>query len=175
MTQQVTELVTDITPPEPPPRVPSDTADSPTLASKWSRKESPMIAPSTSIAVPPSSSRAHRRTLEYITEVVQELYTKGQLHVKPYAGYLKGKHMQSHTQDSPLQNVEHSLMMHIYKGYSHPSVCDYLDTESCLAIDLLTVIHRLLTHSFKSPMTMDFNSMDTLLADFVLMETSEFL
>ena len=44
--------------------------------------------------------RAH--TLEFITEAAQELYAKGQLHVKPYAGYLKGKRMQSHTQDSPL-------------------------------------------------------------------------
>ena len=102
MTQQVAELVTNITPPEPPPRVPSDTADSPTLASKWSKKESPMIAPSTSIAVPPSSSGAYRHTLEFIMEATQELYAKGQLHVKPYAGYLKSKHMQSHTQDSPL-------------------------------------------------------------------------
>ena len=102
MTQQVAELVTNITPPEPPPRVPIDAADSPTLASKWSRKESPMIAPSNSIAVPPSSSRAHRCTLEFITEAAQELYAKGQLCVKPYAGYLKGKRMQSHTQDSPL-------------------------------------------------------------------------
>ena len=102
MTQQVAELVTNITPPEPPPRVPTDAAGSPTLASKWSRKESPMIAPWTSIAVPPSSSGAHRCTLEFITEVAQELYAKGQLRVKPYAGYLKGKCMQSHTQDSPL-------------------------------------------------------------------------
>ena len=39
--------------------------------------------------------------------------------------------------------------MHIYKGYSRPSACDYLDTDSYLAIDLLTVIHRLLTHSFQ--------------------------
>ena len=39
--------------------------------------------------------------------------------------------------------------MHIYRGYSRPSVCDYLDTDSCLAIDLLTVIHRVLTHSFQ--------------------------
>ena len=61
-----------------------------------------MIVPSTSIAVPSSSSGAHRQTLEFITEVAQELYAKGQLHVKPYAGYLKGKDMQSHTQDSPL-------------------------------------------------------------------------
>ena len=97
MIQQIAELVTNITPPEPPPRVPSDTADSPTFASKWSKKESPMIAPSTSIAVPLSSSGAHRCTLEFITEAVQELYAKGQLHVKPYAGYLKGRRMQSHT------------------------------------------------------------------------------
>ena len=102
ITQRVAELVTNITPPEPPPRVPIDAADSPTLASKWNRKESPMIAPLTSIAVPSSSSGAHRHTLEFIMEVVQELYGKGQLHVKPYAGYLKGKCMQSHTQDSPL-------------------------------------------------------------------------
>ena len=102
MTQRVAELVTDITPPDPPPRVLIDAADSPTLASKWSRKESPMLAPSTSIAVPPSSSGAHQRTLEFITEAVQELYVKGQLCIKPYAGYLKGKSMQTHTQDSPL-------------------------------------------------------------------------
>ena len=99
---RVTELVTNITPPEPPPRVPTDAADSSTLASKWSRKESPIIAPLTSIAVPLSSSGADRHTLEFITEAVQELYAKGQLCVKPYAGYLKGKRMQSHTQDSPL-------------------------------------------------------------------------
>ena len=94
--------MTHITPPEPPPRVPIDTTDSPTLASRWSRKDNPMDALSTSIAVPPSSSGAHRHTFEFITEVAQELYAKGQLHVKPYAGYLKGKRMQSHTQDSPL-------------------------------------------------------------------------
>ena len=40
-------------------------------------------------------------------------------------------------------------MMHIYKRYSRPSACDYLDTDSCLAIDLLTVVHRLLMHSFQ--------------------------
>ena len=61
-----------------------------------------MLAPSTSIAVPPSSSGAHRRTLEFIMEAAQELYAKGQLHIKPYAGYLKGKCMQTHTQNSPL-------------------------------------------------------------------------
>ena len=40
-------------------------------------------------------------------------------------------------------------MMHIYKGYSHPSACDYLDTDYCLPVDLLTVVHRLLMHSFQ--------------------------
>ena len=40
-------------------------------------------------------------------------------------------------------------MMHIYKRYSRPSACDYLNTDSCLAIDLLTVVHRLFTHSFQ--------------------------
>ena len=34
--------------------------------------------------------------------------------------------------------------MHIYRGYSRPSVCD-----SCLAIDLLILIHHLLMHSFQ--------------------------
>ena len=102
MTQRIAELVTNITPPEQPPRVPIDAADSPILASKQSRKESPMIIPPTSIAVPPSSSGAHRCTLQFIMEAVQELYAKGHLRVKPYAGYLKGKLMQSHTQDSPL-------------------------------------------------------------------------
>ena len=102
MTQQVAELVTNITPPEPPPRVPIAAADSPTLTSKWSRKEDPFLSPSTSIAVPLSSSGAHRRTLEFITEVAQELYSKGQLRLKPYAGYLKGKCVQAHTKDSPL-------------------------------------------------------------------------
>ena len=61
-----------------------------------------MLTPLTSIAVLPSSSGAHRCTLEFITEAAQELYAKGQLHIKPYAGYLKGKCVQAHTQDSPL-------------------------------------------------------------------------
>ena len=102
MTQRVEELVTNITPPEPPPRVPIDAADSPTLTSRWSRIEDPMVAPLTFIAVPPSSSGAHRHTLEFITEAAQELYAKGQLCIKPYAGYLKAKCMQAHTKDSPL-------------------------------------------------------------------------
>ena len=102
LTQCATDLVANITPPEPPPRVHVAATDSPTLASKWNRNDSPMITPLTSIAVPSSSLGAHRRTLEFIMEAAQELYAKGQLRVKPYAGYLKGKQVQSHTHDSPL-------------------------------------------------------------------------
>ena len=38
--------------------------------------------------------------------------------------------------------------MHIHKNYSQPSSCDYFDTTSTLAVDLMTEIHNLLTHSF---------------------------
>ena len=102
LTQRATELVANITPPDPPPRVHIAAADSPTIASKWTRNDGPMLAPSTSIAVPSSSSGAHRHTLEFIMEAAQELYAKGQLRIKPYAGYLKGKRVQSQTHDSPL-------------------------------------------------------------------------
>ena len=102
LTQHATELVANITPPDPPPRVHITTADSPTITSKWNRNDDPIIAPSPSIAVPSSSSGAHRRMLEFIMEAAQELYAKGQLRIKPYAGYLKGKRVQSPTHDSPL-------------------------------------------------------------------------
>ena len=39
--------------------------------------------------------------------------------------------------------------MHIHTHYSRSSASDYLDTESSLAIDLSTEVHRLLTHSFQ--------------------------
>ena len=39
--------------------------------------------------------------------------------------------------------------MHIHTRYSHSSASDYLDTDSCLAIDLTTEVHHLLTHSFQ--------------------------
>ena len=96
------ELVANIAPPEPPPRVQIAAAGGPTLTSEWNRKEDPMIVPSTSIAVPSSSSGAHRRTLEFITEAAQELYARGQLHVEPCAGCLEGRRVQSHAQDGPL-------------------------------------------------------------------------
>ena len=44
--------------------------------------------------------------------------------------------------------VKSTYTMHIYHTYSRPSVSDYLDTSSELAINLLTKIHHL-THSFR--------------------------
>ena len=176
LTQRATDLVANITPPEPPPRVHIAAADSPTLASKWNRNDSPVIAPLTSIAVPPSSSGAHRRTLEFITEAAQELYAKGQLFIKPYAGYLKGKRVQSRTHDSPLRTTLNILL----------PCTSTLVTLALLQVITLTLSPVwLLTFQqkfivflrtlFKLPMTMAFNSVDTLLADFVQMDTSEFL
>ena len=102
LTQCATELVAYITPPNPPPRMHIAAADSPVITSKWSRIEDPIPAPLPSIDVPSSSSGAHKRTLEFIMEAAQELYAKGQLHIKPYARYLRGKRIQSSTHDSPL-------------------------------------------------------------------------
>ena len=102
LTQRATELVANITPPDPPPRVHTAVADSLVITSRRSRTDNPIIAPLPSVAVPSSSSGAHKRTLEFITEAAQELYAKGQLHIKPYAGYLRGKRAQSSTHDSPL-------------------------------------------------------------------------
>ena len=39
--------------------------------------------------------------------------------------------------------------MHIHTCYSLSSASDYVDTESNLAINLSTEVHRLLTHSFQ--------------------------
>ena len=39
--------------------------------------------------------------------------------------------------------------MHTHKNYSQLSSCDYFDTTSTLAVDLMTEIHNLLTHSFR--------------------------
>ena len=103
LTQCAMELVANITPPDPPLRVYIAAADSPTITSKWSRIENPITAPLPSVAVPSSSSGAHKRMLEFITEAAQELYAKGQLCIKPYAGSLKGKRTQSSTHDSPLK------------------------------------------------------------------------
>ena len=102
LTQHATELVANITPPDPPPRIHTAVADSPVITSRWSRNDNPIIAPLPFVAVPSSSSGAHKRMLEFITEGAQELYAKGQLRIKPYMGYLRGKRAQSSTHDSPL-------------------------------------------------------------------------
>ena len=95
--------MTTIVPTEPPPRPPPTTTDSLITAAKPSTSGNIHITPSSSIAFPPSlPSRAHRRTLEFITEAVQELYAKGQLHIKPYAGYLKEKCKKVQTTESDL-------------------------------------------------------------------------
>ena len=38
--------------------------------------------------------------------------------------------------------------MHIHKHYSQPSSCDYFDTTSALAVEVMTEIHVFLTHAF---------------------------
>ena len=81
------ELVTTLVSPEAPPRPPVTTTISTVTTTKPTTSDNSSVTPSTSVAFPPSSpSRAHRHTLEFITEAAQELYTKGQLHIKPYAG-----------------------------------------------------------------------------------------
>ena len=103
LVQRAGELVTTLIPPEPPPRPPHTTTDSTVTATKPTKSDPISVTPSTSVAFPPSSpSGAHRRTLEFITEAAQELYAKGQLHIEPYAGYLKEKHKQVQTTESDL-------------------------------------------------------------------------
>ena len=102
LTQCATEFVANVSPPDPPPRVHIAATDSPVITSTRSRTEDPIISPLPSIAEPSSSSEAHKRTLEFIMEAAQELYAKRQLRIKPYAGYLRGKRIQSSTHDSPL-------------------------------------------------------------------------
>ena len=102
MTQHATKFIANVSPPDPPPRVHIAATDSPVITSKRSRTEDPISTPLPSVAGPSSSSGANKRTLEFITEAAQELYAKGQLRIKPYAGYLKGKQIQSSTHDSPL-------------------------------------------------------------------------
>ena len=91
----------NLVPPEPPPRLPVTTTEHPAIVSKLSMNDNTIVTPSTSVDVSSSLlSRAHWRTLEFITEAAQELYTKGQLDIKPYAGYLKEKHKKVHSTES---------------------------------------------------------------------------
>ena len=99
--QQAGQLVTNLVPPEPPPRPPVTATEHPAITSKLSMNDDTIVTPSTSLDFSSSSPlRAHRCTLEFITEAAQELYTKGQLCIKPYAGYLKEKCKKVHSTES---------------------------------------------------------------------------
>ena len=101
LVQQAGELMTNLVLPEPPPRPPVTTTDCPAIISKLSMNDNTIVTPSTSVDFSSSSpSRAHWHTLEFITEAAQELYAKGQLCIKPYAGYLKEKCKKVHSTES---------------------------------------------------------------------------
>ena len=101
LVQEAGELVTNLIPPEPPPRPPVTTTESPASVSKPSTNDNIIVMPSTSVDFSSSSpSRAHWHTLEFITKAAQELCTKGQLCIKPYAGYLKEKCKKVHSTES---------------------------------------------------------------------------
>ena len=91
LVQQAEGLASSIKPPDPPPHPPSSSAGHVAPATKTVPKEHAVTIPSTSADVhPPSTpSKAHHKTLEFITEAAHELYAHGQLHIKPYAGYLR--------------------------------------------------------------------------------------
>ena len=91
----------NLVPPEPPPRPLVTTTEHPAIISKPSTNDNTIVTPSTSVDFSSSlPSRAHQRTLEFITEAAQELYAKGQLCIKPYAEYLKEKGKKVHSTKS---------------------------------------------------------------------------
>ena len=87
LVQQAEGLITTITPPDPPPKPPSSSTRCAASVSNPNTDEHTIDVNtmSTGISSPSLHSKAHRRTLEFIAEAAQELYTKGQLHIKPYA------------------------------------------------------------------------------------------
>ena len=93
LVQQAEVLMTTTTPPDPPPKPPSSSTTCTVSVSNPNPDEHTIDVPTTSkgISSPSLHFKAHRHTLEFITEAAQELYTKGQLCIKPYAGYLKEK------------------------------------------------------------------------------------
>ena len=93
LVQQAEGLITTITPPDPPPRPPSTSTRHAASVSKPNTDERTINIPSTSTGIPSPSlqSKTHCHTLEFIMKAAQELYAKGQLCIKPYAGYLKEK------------------------------------------------------------------------------------
>ena len=84
--------MTNLIPPEPPLRPLVTPTEHPTIVSLLSTSDNIIVTPSTSVDFSSSLPlRPHRCTLEFITEAAQELYAKGKLHIKLYAGYLKEK------------------------------------------------------------------------------------
>ena len=104
LVQQMEGLITSPTPPDPPPRPPSSSTRCTPSVSNPNTDEHIIDVPTTSkeISSPSLHSKAHRHTLEFITEAAQELYIKGQLCIKPYAEYLKEKHKNMQTTKSKL-------------------------------------------------------------------------
>ena len=86
-------FITSLTLPDSPPRPPSSVTRCTTSASNSNTAEHIIDVPTTSKEVSSSTlhSKVHHHTLEFITEAAQELYTKRQLRIKPYAGYLNEK------------------------------------------------------------------------------------
>ena len=84
LVQQAEGLVSSIKPLDLPPCSPSSSTGHVAPAAKTAPKEHAVDVPSTSAEVhtPSTPSKAHCKT-------AQELYAHGQLHNKPYAGYLK--------------------------------------------------------------------------------------
>ena len=107
LVQQTEGLITTTTPPDPPPKPPSSSTRCTAYVSNLNTDEHTIDVPTTSrgISSPSLHSKAHCRTLEFITEAAQELYAKRQLGIKPYAGYLKEKCKIMQTTKSKLQPV----------------------------------------------------------------------
>ena len=91
LAQQAEDLVSNTKPLDPPPCPSSSAAEHAASATKTTSKEHIVDIPSTSAGIhtPSTPSKAHHKTLEFITETAQELYIHGQLRIKPYAGYMK--------------------------------------------------------------------------------------
>ena len=104
LAQQVEGLITTTTSPDPSSKPLSSSTRCTVSVSNPNTDEHTIDVPTRSRGISSASlhSKAHRCTLEFITEAAQELYAKGQLRIKPYAGYLKEKHKNMQTTESKL-------------------------------------------------------------------------
>ena len=101
LVQRAGELVTTTVPPEPPPRPPVTT----TISTVTTTKPATSAISSVTLLLLLLFPLLHHLELidiHFITEAAQELYAKGQLRIKPYAGYLKEKHKRVQTTESDL-------------------------------------------------------------------------